>query len=220
MRTAQLLAMTTSAHVDLSHVGATASDTHGMAAQRRLTPEERKLREERHEGIEIVPTVSGKESRTYRRPAWSMAECGHAAAGLGELPWFAARYSYAGDRTCYWTLWYGLVFQAQRMARREGWQPRVPGRLPRDPQTEKPIAGAQAQAHFYLLDLAQLVLDEDGCHDHFVLALDRYALYMQVEIPCWQRVLEPRYRALQAVYDRWLGIARGMIQRRLNAPES
>lgn len=218
MKTAELLALTASTHVDLSHVGATASNTRGIAAQRVLTRVERQRRQERHEGIEVVPSAKGPETRSYRRPRFAIAECGQAAVGLDELPWYAARYSYAGDPTCYWPLWVALASQAIRQARREAWQPRVPGRFARDLDGNLEPS-VRAQPHFYLLELAQLVLDVDGCPQPFVLDPERYALYMQVELDCWQRVLEPRYASLHGCYQRWLAIGRRSIQRWLGGAE-
>ena len=61
MKTAELLALTASTHVDLSHVGATASRTRsGIAAANGSSPRvERQRRQERHEGIEVVPERQG-----------------------------------------------------------------------------------------------------------------------------------------------------------------
>ena len=213
MKAAELIALAAAHGIDLSHVGGNADRTDGAASLRRRS------REELRDGIEVIPTARGHGTRTYRRPAWSLAELGQAAQGLGELPWFAARYSFAGDRSCYWTLWYALAFEAHALAHREGWQPRVMGCAARDPRTGRLIAGARGEPRFYLLDLAQLVLDEDGNRSLFAGAqaiAGLHALYLRVEEPTWSKILEPRYRSLQAVYERWLGTARGMIQRRLN----
>jgi hypothetical protein len=214
MRAAELLALCSAAGVDLTHAGGIASNLDGEAAERKRT------REELRDGVDVVATAKGTGSRTYRRPYWSLAELGMAAGGieLGELPWYAARYSFAGDQSCYWSLWWGLLYQAQRMARREGWQPRVIGRSPRDARTGKLIPGAVGEPQFYLLDLAQLVLDEDAHRWLFVgpKSIPRlHALYLRVEDPTWECILEPRYRSLQACYERWLNIARATIQRRL-----
>jgi hypothetical protein len=211
MQAAELFALATAHGIDLKRVAGNSSDFDGPAAERKPS------REQRSDGIERVPlTVRGAESRVYRRPHWSHAELGIAAAGLSELPWLAARYSYAGDYASYWPLWWALGFNAHRMASREGWAPMVPGRLsPRHERTGKPLPGAKAEPHFYLLDLAQLVLDEDANKRYFSIAPQLYCAYMRVEEPIWERVLEKRFRALQAVYDRWLAVARGMIQRKL-----
>lgn len=214
MRAADLVALAAERGVDLTHVGGTASDTKGIAAQRKRTQTEREL------GIEVVPNVRGSGTRVYRRPTWSYAELGQAAQGLPIMPWYAARYSFAGDRTVYWDLWYGLVFQAQRIARRDGWAPRVMGRVPRD--TKGKLTGEKGEPRFYLLELAQMVLDEDSHRFLFVGVQSiphLHAMYMGVEDVTWDKILEPRYRTLQGVYERWLGIARGMIQQWLREDE-
>jgi hypothetical protein len=215
MRADELVVLASAHGIDLTHVAGAASNTRGAASKRSLTREERRKRMEEHLGLEIEPSVRGNGSRTYRRPQWSLAEIGQAAEGVPELPWLAACYSWGGDSSCYWTLWWGLSYQAQRLGRREGWQPRVMGRAPRDPKTGKPIVGAKGEPRFYLLELAQMVLDEDAHKWAFAAWPGLHAAYLQVEDATWARILAPRYEMLQGKYESWLATAKTLIQRKL-----
>lgn len=214
MRAADLVALAAARGVDLSRVGGTASETRGTAAPRKRT------QREIWDGVDVVETSArGHGTRTYRRPAWSHAELGMGAKGIEELPWCAALYSFAGDATVCRRLFKALRRHAVRAADRENWGEQVTGRLPRDPRTAKVIPGAKAEPNFYLEELCQLLLDEEAAKFRFVgwrAIPEVHALYMNVEELTWQRILEPRYRELQGVYEHWLGIARGMIQRWLN----
>src|SRR5581483_10500586 len=118
--------------VDLSHVGGNASNTDGVAAVRRLTPKERKQRQEEHLSLKVELTANGNGTRVYRRPIYSLAVLGFAAGGtektrVRELPWLAAQYSWAGDRDpdTYSTLFWGLASYAAVTGKREHWPPRV-----------------------------------------------------------------------------------------------
>jgi hypothetical protein len=146
-------------------------------------------------GVEVVPTAEGQGGPGARQPYRSSA----AVYDRDDPPWLAARYSFAADERAYWPLWNALVFQAQRLARREDWSPQV--------------RGARGELQFYLLELATLVLDEQAARPLFVAAPVLYALYMRVEPETWQQVLEPRYRSLCGCYARWLDVARQTIGR-------
>lgn len=222
MQSAYLLALTTARGIDLKRVAGASSELDKAAAERKLR------KDERESGVERVPlTVRGSESRVYRRPAYSHAELAMAAARPRkpgspapptDLPWIAARYSYAGDPSSYWPLWWALCERALRIAVRDGWAPLVPGRLePRHDRTDKPLPGAKAgPPHFYLPLLARLVLDEDANKRAFAVVPELFPLYMQIEERMWERVMLSRFRSLHEVYERWLGTARGLIQRRIS----
>lgn len=204
-----LIALAGARGIDLSRVGGNASDTRGDARRRRRTAVERRL------GIEVIESASGNSSRSVRRTYWTIAELGMATKGIDEVPYLTARFQIAGDNSglTYWRLWFALRYQAGRMAQREGWRPLVPGRTPRDPKTRKPILGAIGDPHHYLDDLAQLVLDEDRFRPFFVADPALYAEYMAVEQPTWDKVLEPRFVALRARFERWSAIALAMVRR-------
>jgi hypothetical protein len=143
--------------------------------------------------IEAVPPA-GQRCRPHPRRSQAPA--------VDEPQWLAARYSFASDDSCYWPLWWALVSRAQRIGRREQWLPAV--------------RGARGQPQFYLLELAQLVLDEDANRPLFLAAPQLRALCLGVECATWDEELAGRYRLLQSIYDRWLGAARAMIQRWLD----
>jgi hypothetical protein len=131
--------------------------------------------------------------------ATGVAELGQAAQGLGVIPWNAALYSFAGSSDGYWLLWSALSCEANRIARRESWAPRV--------------TAENGEQRFYRETLAQLVLDEDAHKDMFAAAPALYAVYMGVTPPIWDQDLRGPFRSLQSAYERWLATARNVIGR-------
>lgn len=205
MDAASLVKLAAAKGIDLTHVAGVASDLTGIARERRLTAAERKRRNEDKLSLEIQETVVARESRTYRRPAWSHGELGMAAKGLGVVPWCAALYSYAGAKDCYLVLLSALRAESIRLSRREHWPVRVP--------TE------DGRMQFYCEQLAQLVLDEDALKHLFAAAPQLYAIYMGVTPPIWDKQLYDPYRSLKTVYEQWLGMARGVIARWICEPD-
>jgi hypothetical protein len=194
-----LIALCTAKGVDLSHVGGSASDTKGLARPRKRTRREVEL------GIDVAPTAKGPGSRIYRRPTWSLAELGQAAKDVPRIPWLAAQYSYAGDMSGYWDLWHALALEAHKIGRNEGWAARV--------------MNTSGYPQYYHGTLAALVLDADLHRAIFAASPLVYSIYLNVTPETWERLLSPRYDALQQRYERWLDIARGIIQRWLSATD-
>lgn len=197
MDAASLIQLAKARGVDLSYIGGVASNLDGIAARRNLTRAEKKFRNENKLSLEVSDTVKGRESRTYRRPAWSVAELGQAAKDLGIIPWTAALYSYAGAREGYWLLWNALNAEANKISRRESWVPRV--------------ATEDGKMQFFREELAQLVLDEDANKHLFLAAPVLYSAYMGVTPPVWDQHLIGPFRSLRSRYEGWLGAARATI---------
>lgn len=193
-----LIAIATAHGIELQYIAGAASNTKGVARRRKRTRMEVRL------GLEVVETVDGRQTRSSRRPAWSIAELGQAAGGVPETPWNAAFYSLAGDRDLYWALWLPLANEAFRIARRERWAARV--------------RGEDGRLMFYQPDLACLVLDEDAHQDIFARAPGLYACCLGVTQAVWDSALESKFRSVKGSYRRWLDIALGMIQRRMRTP--
>lgn len=206
MDAASLIQLAKPRGIDFKQVAGTASNVEGVAALRRLTRSEVKERKETHSSLDVQETVRGKHSRTYRRPAWSVAELGQAAKGLGVIPWTAALYSFAGARDGYWVLWSALAKEAHRLATREDWVPQV--------------VCEDGVRRFYREKLAELVLDADGNKHLFIAAPHLYPACMGVAPEVWDRHLSTPYRSLHEVYDRWLSTARGAIGRWITAVKS
>lgn len=183
MQTAELIALAGAHGIDLRHLAST--PLQGAAAKHR----ERVLA-----AVEELP--KGRGFLGGRRPRLGADP---AALAFNELPWHAARWSFADDCLSYWPLWWGLVFQTQRLAKREDWPAQV--------------CGARGGLQFYRDELAQLVLDAEANQSLFLAAPQLYPLCMRVKPSTWHEQLEPRYRVLRAVYERWLAIARDTIGR-------
>jgi len=220
-----LIAYATARGLDVSRVGGSETETHKLAAQRRRTAREIRL------GIEIAETVRGRDSRSMRRPYWSIAELGMAASRtrpgkrvdieIFDIQFLAVLFQIAGDTSgdTYWTLYRALRYQALKIADRERWRPTVPGRTPRDPRTRKPVLGATGEPHFYLDELAQLVLDDDRHRAIFAAIPGLHAAYMNVEDVTWEKILEPRFASLRALLESWSAIGRARVRQWLLEPQ-
>jgi hypothetical protein len=187
---AALVQLATAHGIDLVHVAGVASNMEGIARERPRNDIEREM------GIGVRLTARGRETRT-RRPGMGFAELGQAAAGLGVIPWTAALYSFAGSQDGYWVLWQALSGEANKIARREMWAPRV--------------VGEHGEQRFYREALAQLVLDADAHQHLFAAAPALYAAYMNVAPPTWERQLAGPFASLKGRYDGWLAVARSVI---------
>lgn len=199
-----LLQLAKAKGIDFQEVAGAASNLDGIAQKRRLTRAETKHRNETKVSLDIQETVRGRQSRVYRPPAWSMAELGQAASGLGVVPWSAALYSFAGAKEGYWLLWHALATEANRLARRECWAMHV--------------ARENGQRRFFREDLAELVLIEDANKHWFTAAPQLYSISMDVTTVTWDRQLSDPYRSLKLSYERWLEIARSAINRWIRGP--
>jgi hypothetical protein len=226
MDAASLIMLAKARGIDLNHIAGVASNVEGRAAVRKLTAKEIEYRNAEKLSLEVCESAKGRESRTYREAAWSVAELGQAAKGLGAIPWAAALYSFAGSKDGYWLLWQALANEAQRIARREMWTPRVVTQVrierPRVKSDGKPFLGPdgklvidvtyeEGERSFYREELAELVLIEDANRYLFVAAPQLYAIKMKVSVEVWEKQLFQPFRSLQATYDRWLNIARAVI---------
>jgi len=198
LKAAELIALATAHHIDLTNVGGTASRLDGIAAPRRLTAAERKARRQSHLGLDVLPTATGDGSRVHRRPAWSVAEVGQAACGVPRMPWLATMYSIAGDSSGYPELHRGLMLEALDLAAQQNWPMKITKR--------------GGHRDYYQAQLAALVLDADRHRPYFATAPTLYALCMDVDTDIWERYVCDWYVDLQLEYERWLGIARGIVR--------
>lgn len=198
--------MLAAAHgIDLKHIAGASTPTSGPSVRRRRrTPAEIKTAHGRPQ----YDTVTGTATRTFRRPAWSLAELGQAAQGVPRIPWLAARFAYGGDREVYWELHDALTIEAVRLKRQNAWSPH--------------IVGIDGMPRFYLLDLAQLVLDEEQHAPLFAAAPasgkrpSLYAVYLHIEEALWSRRIFERFDLLKLRYLSWIDTANAMIQRKLS----
>jgi len=149
--------------------------------------------------------ANGKATRPSVRPEWTVAELGQAAAGVPELPFMAACYSFAGERGNLWKLHSALFREAQALRERNNW----PVEVTDFHSIQRP----------YLAHLAKLVLDEDASPQVFRTAPQLYAIYLGVSEKVWVKSVAERYGALQLVWLDWLGHAASIMQPRLAVEE-
>ena len=149
--------------------------------------------------------VNGKETRTAVKPEWTLAEIGAAAAGVPAIPFMAACYAFAGQRSDFWKLHGALFREAQALQERNYWPVEVIDLhgLPRP----------------YLAHLAKLVLDEDATPQLFRTAPQLYSIYLGVSEKVWDKSIAERFGALKLVWLDWLGHAAAIMQPRLAAEE-
>lgn len=145
--------------------------------------------------------AKGKDSHAMVRPAWTMAELGQASHGVPEVPFMAACFAYAGDRSNYWKLQNALYDRARIMRNTRDW----PFEVIDHHSIKRP----------YLAHLAKLVLDFDACPAMFNACPQLYAIYMGVTERIWERDLQEHFQDLQQVWTGWLHTAARIIQPRL-----
>jgi hypothetical protein len=145
--------------------------------------------------------VRGKSSHTMVRPTWTLAELGQASQGVPQVPFMAACFAYAGDRSNYWKLHGALLDRARLMRDARKW----PMEVIDHHSIKRP----------YLEHLAKLVLDVDACPSMFNACPQLYAIYMGVTERIWERDLQEHLRDLQEVWTGWLHTAARIIQPRL-----
>jgi hypothetical protein len=75
------------------------------------------------------------------------------------------------------------------------------------------VTGENGEQRFYREQLSLLVLDHDAHQHLFTAAPALHSLYMGVTPQTWEQHLRDPFRSLQAVYERWLSIARDTIGR-------
>lgn len=199
MRAEELVALASAHGVDLAH-----NARLGTPGRRHATERRRGTNGHSYEVLTApsAQRANGRASYTHARPAWSIEDLGQAAAGVPRLPFLAACYSYAGDRSVFWELWAGLEREAQELRTRNGWPAQVRG----------PAGGP---AHFYLERLAQLVLDEDA-HPHlFHAAPVLYPIYVSVDEQTWHRSVFHRFDKVRLRFLGWIGECMSIIQTRL-----
>ena len=199
MKADELVALASAHGINLTHIGGTASDIHGIAAKRRLTHAERRQRLEQHVSLEVLPTAQGSGSRVHRRPAWSVAEVGQASCAIPRMPWLATLFSVGGDASGYPELHRGLMVVALKLATEQNW----------------PMMVTKRSGHrgYYVAELAALVLDADRHRPLFTAAPALYALCIDVDEDIWDRSIRLWYTDLRMEYERWLGTARGIIRK-------
>ncbi len=142
----------------------------------------------------------GKESPSTIRPFWSMAELGQAAAGVRRIPYLAACFAWAGDRSNFWVLHRALHREALALQHHHAW-----------PSEVEDIFGIGTP---YLPLLGRLVLDEDAAPSVFIVPAV-YALYLRDSEATWERHLIERYMQIKDVWLEWLQRAARKIQSRL-----
>lgn len=121
------------------------------------------------------------------------------------MPWLAACFSFAGDRSGVKELHRGLMYEALKLAEHNDWPLCVRGR--------------DGGVRYYIAEVAALVLDVEAHKHYFVAAPALYAIYVGVEESVWNSTLASRYSELNQKYERWLAVSRSMIQRWLRSDD-
>ena len=206
MNAADLITLATAHGVDLSRVVANASNTKGVAAKRKRSEYERR------QGIEVVETARGRETKSIRRSRFSHAELSMAAQGTEDIPWRALLYSDAGADAEFLTLFRSLRWRALKLADSNGWLPLVKWRTSADVKDGKCATCSLEQPQFYVESLAMLVLDEDRHRRYFTAAPGLFAAYLHTDEVVWEAILRTRFRMLRDRYDLWLNSARGRVR--------
>lgn len=195
MKAEELISMAAAHGIDLPRVAGNSSNLKGRARVRRRTEEECDRK------VGVVETVTGHESRVYRRPAWSLAELGQAAQGVPEREFRAACYAFAHSMSYLWTIHADLVKEARELQRRHHW-----------PDTVRDIHGIKKE---YLEHVCKLVLDEDASPNLFKLCDPLYAIYLAIPEQTWEREVHERFAVIKHSWLQWIGTAAAGIQKNL-----
>ena len=185
--------------IDIAHTVASETNTRGIAGRRARMPEEIR------QGLEVMETAEGKETRTSKPKEWTHAELGFVMGLCPRMPFLAGCYSWMGDRTFYGELHRGLTLKALHMAAREEWPLQV--------------VTVSGRKDYYLEQLSDLVLTADACPSAFTQTPALFAVFMDVNEHIWSKSLFGFYLSLQQQYERWLHVAYGWGVRRLRDRE-
>lgn len=142
--------------------------------------------------------AKGTPDRSVLRPTWTIAEIGQAAQGVPEIPFQAALYAWAGDRSHYWRLHQALYRCALSMAKQKGW-----------PAVLRDLHGIESP---YLGHLAALVLDWEANRHVFALAPQMYGVFMRVTQRTWEKHIQGAFEELSLTWLKWLGTAAKIMQ--------
>ena len=197
MRSEDLYALAAAHGIDLVQAArvAASSARRDVEIRHRLGVASTKLLEPR------ANRARGAETATTVRPEWTIAELGQAAAGVPKIPFMAACYAFAGDRSCLWRLYDALLSEAQKISAQQRW-----------PAELVDLYGIQSP---YLKRLCKLVLDEDATPSSFQTVPQLYAIYMCVSEKTWKNPLSNQFDELKFVWQDWLNIAARTMQPRL-----
>lgn len=150
--------------------------------------------------------AKGAETRSMRRPSWTVQEIGQAAAGLPEAPFKAALYAFAGAHEHSSFLHRELVGRAKMFAHIYSW-----------PTLIRDFHGIQSP---YLQHLCKMILDEDAYPVYFRAAPALYGIYLRVTPEFWEQRMQGYYAEIKhGIWNDWLGYAARMIQSKLSEHE-
>lgn len=166
-----------------------------------LAPRRRRTFQERLEGLPIVESAHGKQSRSMKKPGWTAHDLGHALAGCPKMPDLAAWFAYGRDDKNFAQLFRGLLSVALSAAERDNWP--------------KALAFGEIPYH-YLPMLTNLVFEADRHAHIYQRRPDLYAARMDVTLDVWCARLEGRYLYLRGRYEGWLDEALSYISGSLN----
>lgn len=124
------------------------------------------------------------------RPQWTVVEAGMAAQGLERDPWYALRYSFAGDDSVREALEFALRAWASTCIMRRWW----------------PLVVREAPPYRY--DLVSLHMDEERHTSVFQSAQEMRPLLMACNDSQWRKTLEPLYEEVRLKYLGWLADGR------------
>lgn len=150
--------------------------------------------------------AAGANTKTFKAPEWSHAECAQAGQGLDGRYWMAMRYTYALDDSVFHSLWTRLWEWGLAQREHESYWPME-------------VLDNDGKSIRYMRDLVCVLLLEirrpSAFKDRDGTKVDLHQLLMNVTDRVWKRRLSPVYEAVGEEYLSWLSIARRHMDRRL-----
>lgn len=198
MKSEKLVSLASAHGVDLLAAARVGSNP---ALKDTITQTKRKIRSTQ---LKIPPKngAKGTPDRSVLRPTWTLAELGQAAQGVPEIPFMAACFAYAGDKSNYWRLHAVLYERALQLAAAKNW-----------PYQLRDLHGIMAP---YLSHLAVLVLDFDSNQQIFKTHPQMYAIELRITDRTWEKYGQGPFEDLHLVWLGWLRTAASIMQPRLS----
>jgi hypothetical protein len=206
MRETELIAFLVARGVDFEYTAGNASNLEGDASRRRMTRSERKAAVDQGSTTQVTDTVTGTQTRVYRKPVWSHQELALAAKGMALTPWLAVCFTHGRDISAREHLFHELHVESAIFARKEHW-----------PTSVHDAAGKVLFYHAPLIDLLLTQQLHGGrfTHAQAQLLLPVEALLLNVTETIWERYLSDKYLRLQQKYEAWLAEGRSLVRQRI-----
>lgn len=165
-------------------------------------------------------SATGTQTRVTRRVQWSSAECAQACHDLDQRYFYAIRYVYAGDESCYGHLREWLKDWATERRERVGWPKKVITYYGARPFIQ-PLVDAVLTEY---VNGGRIPITLDFCLTpeagrHYSTPKTTVRAFVGITEATWLRTVQPIYETIYAEFRTWEEIGTGWMKRWLSEPE-